>query len=677
MVSISVVVPIYNVKEYLEECINSLIEQTINDVEIILVDDGSTDGSETLCDIYADKYDSVRVIHKANGGLGSARNVGLEAATGKFIYFIDGDDSIKKGALEKLYNYAEKELLDVILFSAECFSDGLGINYNANEYKKTQVLDEVLSGKDLFIRLVDANEYYASIPLRFYRTEYLQRKDYRFPEDIIHEDEIYAYWSLIQAGRALSISDRLYNRRFRAGSIMTSRKAYDSSVGYIYTWKHMMLSLQYLKDWNSDEVERAIKIANNRLGIAATLYAKFFSKAERNCISFELGEIKRIVNLIGLDLSKYKFINLFANNPKVYRFIIKIYGLKDGIRTWAKSEINKLFLYIKLFSLKFAHVTKKGCAVLIGTPSHGNLGDQAIVCAEKKLLQQIYAKRRIVEIESKNYLKYKSLIQRAILKNDKIVIDGGGSMGTLWVNNEYRFRDVVKSFPDNNIYIFPQTIHFGKEEWEQKVLAASKEIYNNHKYLNIFCRDAESYSFAKENFRCKRVIYTPDMVLSLYPQKFNVRRENRVMLCYREDIESICSNMIKREINIKLSSFSYDVVVSSTLTGGNISSFCRERELRKKWLEFASSRLVITDRLHAMIFCVLTGTPCLAIDNLSKKVSGTYSWVADIPFVKMIHCENDINEINIEELVSKADEFVELTQVNEKYRELRDIIKDG
>lgn len=334
MVKVSVVVPVYNVKMYLAECVNSLLCQTLNDIDIILVDDGSTDGSESMCDSYAKENKSVRVIHKENGGLGSARNVGLDAATGEYVYFIDGDDSIKKDALEKLYDYAEKDSLDVILFSAECFSDDLSLSFNPEEYKKSQALYEVLSGKEMFIKLVDSGEYYASIPLKFYRTEYLQKKDYRFPEHIIHEDEIISYWSLIQAKASMSIPDRLYNRRYRAGSIMTSKKAYDSSEGCIYTWRQIMLSLGELSDWSEPEKERAIRYANSILRIAADLYAKAFENMERRRMNGQINDLCKIAESVGLDLRKDKYICLFLTNPRKYRKMVNIYDLKCKIKSW-------------------------------------------------------------------------------------------------------------------------------------------------------------------------------------------------------------------------------------------------------------------------------------------------------------------------------------------------------
>ena len=113
---ISVVVPVYNVEQYLEKCVNSIINQTYKNLEIILVDDGATDKSGKLCDELAKLDNRIMVYHKKNGGLSDARNYGVERATGDYIGFVDGDDYIDAEMYEKLYEAIKKENVDV----AEC-----------------------------------------------------------------------------------------------------------------------------------------------------------------------------------------------------------------------------------------------------------------------------------------------------------------------------------------------------------------------------------------------------------------------------------------------------------------------------------------------------------------------------------------------------------------------------
>ena len=115
---ISVIIPVYNVEKYLERCVNSVLTQTMSDLEIILVDDGSPDASPAICDRYAAAETRIRVIHKQNGGLASARNAGLRTATGKYIFFLDSDDWLEPDGMDLLFNTAEKYQVDFVRYRA-------------------------------------------------------------------------------------------------------------------------------------------------------------------------------------------------------------------------------------------------------------------------------------------------------------------------------------------------------------------------------------------------------------------------------------------------------------------------------------------------------------------------------------------------------------------------------
>ena len=131
MSAISVIIPVYNVEKYLNACIESVLSQSFNDYEIILVDDGSTDNSGALCDEFAAKYDSISVIHQENKGLGGARNTGIDAAKGSYILFLDSDDTIDPDCLKICYEKAEKHNCDMVAFKQQAlFDDGsLGAIY--------------------------------------------------------------------------------------------------------------------------------------------------------------------------------------------------------------------------------------------------------------------------------------------------------------------------------------------------------------------------------------------------------------------------------------------------------------------------------------------------------------------------------------------------------------------
>lgn len=111
---LSVIIPVYKVKGYINRCIDSVLEQTYRNIEIILVDDGSPDGCAAICDAYEEKHNSIKVIHKPNGGLSSARNAGMHVATGKYVFFVDSDDWIDSGCISKLVEIAEREKVDFV-----------------------------------------------------------------------------------------------------------------------------------------------------------------------------------------------------------------------------------------------------------------------------------------------------------------------------------------------------------------------------------------------------------------------------------------------------------------------------------------------------------------------------------------------------------------------------------
>lgn len=115
---VSVIVPVYNVEQYLHRCVDSIVNQTLSELQIILVDDGSQDGSPAICDQYAQKDKRIKVIHKKNGGLASARNAGMELVTGKYLFFVDSDDWLELDGLEKLYKVAEEYCVDFVRYRA-------------------------------------------------------------------------------------------------------------------------------------------------------------------------------------------------------------------------------------------------------------------------------------------------------------------------------------------------------------------------------------------------------------------------------------------------------------------------------------------------------------------------------------------------------------------------------
>ncbi len=250
---VSVVIPVYNVENYLAECVDSIICQTETDLEIILVDDGSTDKSSKLCDEYAQRDARVRVIHRENGGLSAARNTGLDAASGEFVYFLDSDDYILENTIEKLMLIAEKEGADVVFFDAWVFFTDCDPDPNVYSYHRSCDYGAG-KGQDMLLKLLDTNEYRTAVPLMLFKRSFLLENSLRFKEGIIHEDELFTFYVYYFSGVVAHLHEELYARRVRQASIMTGasvRKKYES-IYEIY----MELSDLYRKKQIHGEVAR-------------------------------------------------------------------------------------------------------------------------------------------------------------------------------------------------------------------------------------------------------------------------------------------------------------------------------------------------------------------------------------------------------------------------------------
>ncbi len=213
---ISVIVPIYNVEKYLRKCIDSILLQTYDELEIILVDDGSTDESGLICDEYECKDERVRVIHKNNGGLSDARNIGLDECRGDFISFIDSDDFVSPFFIETLYKgFIEKEVDITLLTERVCFWDGEkedSLFKGHSHYKKRQA------------SVKNAMEYmlYQKIPTgvvsRLYRRHIFN--DLRFPKGYLYEDMATSHKMFMNAKGVTMIDAGLYAYRMRKNSII-------------------------------------------------------------------------------------------------------------------------------------------------------------------------------------------------------------------------------------------------------------------------------------------------------------------------------------------------------------------------------------------------------------------------------------------------------------------------
>lgn len=224
-IKVSVIIPIYNVEKFLEECIESVVNQTLEEIEIICVNDGSQDSSVDIVNRYQEKDSRVKLVNKENGGLSSARNAGIEVATGEYILFLDSDDYLDKQALEYLYYEAKKDNLDQLHYSASVFYDECDENTMAKDaYVRKNDYSSVMTGKKMFSMMVENWEFKPSACLQMSRLDFLKQHQLVFKEGIIHEDNLFTIQCLYWAERVRYANINLYQRRVRAGSITTDNQ---------------------------------------------------------------------------------------------------------------------------------------------------------------------------------------------------------------------------------------------------------------------------------------------------------------------------------------------------------------------------------------------------------------------------------------------------------------------
>lgn len=276
-------------------------------------------------------------------------------------------------------------------------------------------------------------------------------------------------------------------------------------------------------------------------------------------------------------------------------------------------------------------------------PLHGNMGDQAIVLSEVEWIKKNNEKARILEISDIGIDKHKWLYKHVLKKwrNEiTILITGGGFMGNLWPEEERRVLYLLEEFSYIKTVILPQTIYFditlknGESQGD-----FSTKIYQKHDKLTICCREHNSYIWIKENCPEIKCVEIPDMVTRMSFTNNDFERKN-ILFCMRKDCEKVISPDFLNEAKDMLHSFYPKEKICDTDTVdhkiGYVTREKREYLFKRKIEEFLSARLVITDRLHGMLFSVVTGTPCIAVDNSSGKVRGVYAWIRNCEYISFV-----------------------------------------
>lgn len=249
--TISIIIPVYNVKAYLSDCLDSILNQSQPFDEIIVVNDGSTDGSELLCREYQRTHPEIILIEQENKGLSEARNSGMRRASGDYIVFVDADDWVSGKMSETIKNIAADSNVDVLYYASEIVKETL-VKISGEGYARdAETANVVMNGFDSLKKLFP-NGYQMSACMAAYRRSFLEGAGIDFIKDILYEDRFFSLRVITEAEKVVYITDKLYIRRFRASSIIMSpasrKKIRDVMLGHQREWEYIRNNEKWKKE---------------------------------------------------------------------------------------------------------------------------------------------------------------------------------------------------------------------------------------------------------------------------------------------------------------------------------------------------------------------------------------------------------------------------------------------
>ncbi len=345
MSKVSVIIPVYKTEAYLPECLDSVLSQTLGDLEVICIDDCSPDRSGEILDGYARRDGRVQVIHlPENRRQGYGRNRGLERATGEYVYFLDSDDMIEPQALEELTELADRDGLDAVFFDSRNIFESEEVKRIYNPMltlRKGTYRNEVYIGADLLDDFILQNEWTCYPQRILWRREFIVEEGIRYPENCEHEDEFFAYAGILAAKRARYVPKQYFILRTRADSVMTSGYAPKNFHGYLMNYFYMN---RFISERNIDTKGAHLNISR-MFERMLTLYAVlkdhcdigevFVKEPDRTIYECFLSYLRAEDEMMAIDpevmdvIRQYRIVYIYGAKLTGQRFCAKLQRQKD------------------------------------------------------------------------------------------------------------------------------------------------------------------------------------------------------------------------------------------------------------------------------------------------------------------------------------------------------------
>ncbi len=769
MIKVSVIIPAYNVEKYISQAIDSCLCQRLHDLEIIVVNDGSTDKTEHIIEKYINNNQNVVYIKTENQGLSMARNTGMKAARGEYIYFLDADDWIEEECLETCCKQMDEYQLDYVIFDSVREYEGCqGVIVKSE--RKAQFFNSsyIYNGTEVMKLYCKKGWVLPEVWRNVYRTSFLRDNDISFMPHIYYEDNPFLFEVLRKCSRCKYIPLFLHHYRIRDNSIMTSafhiekaESIFQQADFFLENLRSITEDIEYWKVFAANRIIGLFKHNLNRLSLEETNNLKKYEdsilrkKAELICkarefyytgistdtdirnfylmleeivlsldcadedmeklceevleenrkrakkimSTFPLGQENKTVGIYGSGINADYILNMYEKligpiKARLYFIdtnistgtethnnidIINVKDLErydiDGIvilsylyeqemyETIVQTYKNKYLIYRfyngSLVSaedtldgdrLSFRKRMRRKCKrlILMCTPEHANIGDHLITCGEYNFLKRYFPEHEIVEISQFQYEKMRGTIAPAIREEEVILVCGGGFLGSLWEYELNVVEHILQDFNKNKIVILPQSMYYENTPFGIYRQQRDRMLYQQQRDLTICFREKNSLKrFERFQLRNIKTYLMPDMALALdYSHMDHVRKG--VLFCFRDDKEQTVADADKEALR-KYFEKARGVTIReiSMINRENVAAVHREQYVKEKLQQISGSSLVVTDRLHCMIACAITGTACVALDNLSGKVQGVYEWIKDLEYIRFTKScqsmiENDI-----------------------------------
>ena len=650
MPKITVIIPGCTSELYLERCIQSLQHQTFQDFEILLVIDESQKSKKSVCDTFDAKEFRIHIVYSSHIGLSARKNAGLDWALSKsnseWISFIDIDDTVHPLFLQSILEAAETNQASIsacgLVSAEEKIAQDEGCcniyirktpEYYLNKMSAADTLKGKLFKKDCF-------------------------NNVRFPEGKTYEDEYIVYRLLFQYDYIPVTEKNLYICTYDTGEI--------SSTGWTLDARDILEATEnQISFFARRQYDNIAKIKMQSL----IRYNLAFQELVLKCDRLASDEKARYIRLcrkqlrrILIQYRKYHWITYYKSSWAKQVYANAFTSIRIGREAWGK-------LKRILASTPAERLLKRGAGdviaerdfhlavsrykkhiantkvVLLQTPVHGNLGDHAIAQAEIEMLQKL----SISYAECPWTKGIEEQCAKETHSRETVLIHGGGFMGQLWPVEEKRLRDSILAFHNNRIIILPQTVYFDLNTEEgMRCFRESKTVYDSHPDLTLFLREENSYRFMRTFMPEIHVQLVPDIALMLNWNPLSLERQG-ALICMRRDKEKTLSVDDFEKVSSILSNSYEKKIMSDTVISGDIDLSKRSKALDEKLREFSSASLVVTDRLHGMIFAAITETPCIVLDSLSPKIRGCYEWIKDLDYIRFAENVDDVPDI-IEDL---------------------------